>query len=77
MQLGRRGQSIILTEEGNIATQYCNLACPAAENRYSRLHVLFLFLILYLLLTIPVKPIISKRNGPIFAKISGLVELWL
>jgi len=39
-------------------------------------YVLLLFLI-NLFLPIPARPIISQSNGPIFAKFSGLVKLWL
>jgi len=39
-------------------------------------YALLLFLI-YLFLTIYARPIISKSSGPIFAKFSELVELWL
>jgi len=37
-------------------------------------YVLLLFLIIYLFLTIPRRPIISRSTGPIFAKFSGLVD---
>jgi len=52
------------------------LARPAAESRHGGLYFasgsyLFLFL------TIPVTPIISKFTRPIVAKFSGLAELWL
>ena len=39
-------------------------------------YVLLLFLI-NLFLPIHARPIISQSNGPIFAKFSGLVKLWL
>ena len=37
------------------------------------------FVLLYLFLTIPVRPLLSRNlpTGPIFAKFSGSVELWL
>jgi len=46
-------------------------ARPAVESRHSWLYVLLLFLFL----TIPVRPIISKSTGPIFAKFSVSGEL--
>jgi len=49
---------------------------PAAESRHSGLYVLLLFLI-YLFLTIPLRPIISKSTRLIFAEFPGLVELSL
>jgi len=48
---------------------------PAAESRYGGLCVVFLFLV-YLFI-FPVRPIISKSTGPVFAKFSELVELRL
>jgi len=53
------------------------LASPSTESTHGALYVLLLFLISYLFFTIPVRPFISKSTGPIFAKFSCLVELWL
>jgi len=54
------------------------LARPAAESRHGGLSVKFMVLAIYLFyFIIPVRPTISKSTGPISAKFSGLVELWL
>jgi len=52
------------------------LACLLGESRHGMRYVLLLFLFVYFL-SIPVRPVISKSTGLIFAKFSGLLELWL
>jgi len=55
------------------AVSACLARRQAAESRHDKLHVLLLFLFI----TIFVRQIVSKFTRLIFAKFSGLVELWL
>jgi len=54
----------------------CNFARAAAAHLHARPAVRSAA-VSSLFLTIPARPIISKSDEPIFAKFSGLVELWL
>jgi len=54
-----------------------NLALPPRLLKADTVGYVLLLFLINLFLPIPARQIISQSNGPIFAKFSGLVKLWL